>query len=117
LDGGITTWINSGKEIDSVKSIDPEKTSHINTEEDQIIDVRKKSEFDLGRVRKASNICLSTINSHHDEFLSNTHKYIHCQGGYRSMIACSILKSRGIHNITNIRGGYKQIMNNKNLII
>jgi hydroxyacylglutathione hydrolase len=117
LDGGITTWINSGKEIDSVKSIDPEKTSHINTEEDQIIDVRKKSEFDLGRVRKANNICLSTINSHHDEFLSNTHKYIHCQGGYRSMIACSILKSRGIHNITNIRGGYRQIMNNKNLII
>jgi len=49
-------------------------------------------------------------------FLSETHKYIHCQGGYRSMIACSILKSRGIHNISNIRGGYNQIKRNKDII-
>ncbi|MBL6603661.1 MAG: MBL fold metallo-hydrolase [Bacteroidetes bacterium] len=117
LDGGIASWINSGREIDSVTSIDPEKTSQINTENDQIIDVRKKSEFDMGRVEKASNICLSTINNHHDKFLTDNHKYIHCQGGYRSMIACSILKSRGVHNITNIRGGFKQIMNYTNIII
>ena len=117
LDGGITSWINSGKETDSVASIDPEKTSQINTEKNQIIDVRKKSEYDLGKVKKAINICLSTINNHHDQFLSEDHKFIHCQGGYRSMIACSILKSRGIHNITNIRGGFKQIKNNQNIII
>ena len=100
-----------------ITSIDPEKTSQINTEKNQIIDVRKKSEYDLGKVKKAINICLSTINNHQDQFLSEDHKFIHCQGGYRSMIACSILKSRGIHNITNIRGGFKQIKNNQNIII
>ena len=70
----------------------------------------------MATVKNADNICLSTINENQSKFSSETHKFIHCQGGYRSMIACSILKSRGIHNISNIRGGYKQIMNNKEII-
>jgi glyoxylase-like metal-dependent hydrolase (beta-lactamase superfamily II)/rhodanese-related sulfurtransferase len=116
LKGGINSWLDSGKEIDSVSSINPEETYEIDTYINQIIDVRKKSEYANGHVIKADNICLSTINDNHEKFLSETHKYIHCQGGYRSMIACSILKSRGIHNISNIRGGYNQIIRNKDII-
>ena len=116
LKGGINSWLDSGKEIDQVTSINPEETSEINTYEDQIIDVRKKSEFADGHVIKAKNICLSTINENQIKFNSDIHKFIHCQGGYRSMIACSILKSRGVHNISNIRGGFKEIMNNKDVI-
>jgi hydroxyacylglutathione hydrolase len=116
LNGGINSWLDSGKEIDSVSSINPEETSMIDSIKNKIIDVRKKSEFANGHVKNADNICLSTINENQSKFLSETHKFIHCQGGYRSMIACSILKSRGIHNISNIRGGYKQIMNNKEII-
>lgn len=116
LDGGIDAWIKSGYEIDSVDSIEHIELSNYNNFENDIIDVRKSSEFLSKHLKNAENVSLSSINENLDKFLDNKVKYIHCQAGYRSMIACSILKSRGIHNIINIRGGFKAILNNRNLI-
>jgi len=109
LDGGLRSWVESGRQTDSVDSIDSNQITDINLSKDKIIDVRRNSEFNQGHVIEAMNISLSSLNESFHDFIDNNLKFIHCQGGYRSMIACSILKSRGIHNIVNIRGGFKEI--------
>ena len=113
LNGGIRSWIKSGRQTDSVNSIDSKQIVDIDLTKDKIIDVRKNNEFNTSHVEVAINISLSSLNESFQNFLDKKDKYIHCQGGYRSMIACSILKSRGVHNIINIRGGFKKISESK----
>ena len=71
-----------------------------------MFDVRKQNEFMSEHLEDALNTPLHTINEHLNQFPENNTFYLHCAGGYRSMIAASILKSRGIHNIINIKGGF-----------
>jgi len=71
--------------------------------------MRRESEFLSEHILEAHNTPLNFINDHLAEFKSNQPFYIHCAGGYRSMIAASILKSRGIHNLINIKGGFVAI--------
>jgi hydroxyacylglutathione hydrolase len=109
LKGGIQTWIQANKEIDTVDRIDAEEFASIyNAENTEVIDVRKEGEYDAEHVVHAHSRPLAYIN----EWFSSLGKepfLLHCQGGYRSMIAASILKSRGIHNFKEVDGGYKAI--------
>ena len=75
----------------------------------EIFDVRKPGEFLSEHVLNAHSTPLDFLNNHMSEFPSSETFYVHCAGGYRSLIAASILKSRGIHNLIDIKGGYKSI--------
>lgn len=109
LKGGIHTWIQAHKEIDTVDRIEAEEFANIyNAENTEVIDVRKETEYDTEHVVHAHSRPLAYIN----EWFSSVGKepfLLHCQGGYRSMIAASILKARGIHNFKEVDGGYKAI--------
>jgi len=111
LDGGMEAWNAAGKETDSVKSISATefKTRIKASANLSIVDVRKNSEYLSEHVISAENFPLTEINNHLAELPKEENIHIHCAGGYRSMIASSILKSRGIHNIIDIAGGFKSI--------
>ena len=110
LKGGINAWIDSGNEVDSVQSINKNEFEKLFVEENtKIFDVRNESEFDSEHVVGACNIPLNKLNANLEKINSNGVNYIHCAGGYRSMIASSILKARGIHNFIDIKGGYSAI--------
>ncbi|SDS27383.1 MBL fold metallo-hydrolase [Christiangramia echinicola] len=111
LEGGFENWKNAGKLIDTVKSITAEefKTDLERNTDAPVFDVRKLGEFQAEHVEKAQHTPLSELNEHLSEYPENRKFYIHCAGGYRSMIAASILKSRGIHNLIDVKGGYKAI--------
>jgi hydroxyacylglutathione hydrolase len=110
LEGGFETWQKSGKEVDTFKRITAhELESKMNSGEVVLIDVRKKSEFDSEHVVGAHNIPLNAINDHLAEFPKDKPFVIHCAGGYRSMIAASILKARGWDDFVDVIGGMKDI--------
>ena len=106
----IEKWKENGKEIDSINSISAVETvKRLENKSSILIDVRKDNEYKSQHVVNAHNYQLSSINNYLPKFDEKNDYYIHCQSGYRSMIACSILKSRGIHNITNVIGGFKNL--------
>ena len=106
----IEKWKENGKEIDSINSISAiETVKKLENISSILIDVRKENEYKSQHVVNAHNYQLSSINNYLPKFDEKNDYYIHCQSGYRSMIACSILKSRGIHNITNVVGGFKNL--------
>ena len=109
LEGGIKAWEASGKETDSVKSISAENFSVHVAAKEPIFDVRKETEYNAEHLADAHLTPLDFLNDHLAEFPSNKTFYVHCAGGYRSMIAASILKSRGIHNLVDIAGGFGAI--------
>lgn len=111
LKGGFDTWRQSGKDIETTKRITPQELERrIKAgQAPLIIDVRKKSEFDSEHVIDATNIPLNEINRHLAEFPKEKPFVLHCQGGYRSMIAASILKQRGWDNFEDVTGGFDKI--------
>ena len=111
LEGGFDSWKNVGKQVDTVKSISAEefKTDLERNTDAPVFDVRKPGEFQAEHVEKAEHTALSELNEHLSEYPEDKEFYIHCAGGYRSMIAASILKSRGIHNLIDVKGGFKAI--------
>jgi len=110
LKGGIAAWTAAGKDIDMVESITPEEfATRIAKKEWPVFDVRKESEFLSEHVLDAENTPLDDLNEHLAEFPSEGKFFVHCAGGYRSMIASSILKSRGIHNMIEVQGGFDAI--------
>ena len=74
-----------------------------------VLDVRKPTEFQSEHVENAQNFPLDYINDNFDELDKNQEYYVHCAGGYRSVIAASIMKSRGVHKLVDIAGGFKAI--------
>ena len=104
LKGGFGAWKASGKEWDSIECITPEALPNI--EKPTILDVRKQSEYDSEHVVDAINAPLDYINESMKKVLANEKYYVHCAGGYRSMIFISILQSRGYRNLVNINGGF-----------
>ena len=109
LKGGFESWKKAAKEYDTVHSITAEQFKKELAENKQpVFDVRKKSEYLSEHVLDANNTPLNFLNDHLAEF-PDTPFFIHCAGGYRSMIASSILKSRGIHNLIDVKGGFKAI--------
>ncbi|WP_431126468.1 MBL fold metallo-hydrolase [Flagellimonas flava] len=109
LKGGVEAWQNAGKELDSVESIDATTFKERLEQKVPVFDVRKEPEFLAEHVEDAALAPLDYLNDHLAEFPSEETFYVHCAGGYRSMIAASILKSRGIHNLVDVAGGFKAI--------
>lgn len=105
LKGGIEAWKQAGKETDSMESISAEEFKERIPDAKNIFDVRNEGEYCNARLAKANHTPLGFINDYLDEF-SEDRNYLFCAGGYRSVIAGSILKSRGIHDIINIEGGF-----------
>jgi len=110
LKGGFSAWEKSGKEVDRIRRYTPEDLqANFNEEGAQIIDVRKETEFDNGHIVTAQNIPLAAISKRLAEFPKDKKIILHCKGGYRSMIAASILKARGWKNLLDVSGGFDQI--------
>lgn len=111
LDGGIEAWSNTGNETDSITSITTDEFAAI-LEKDpniNILDVRKASEHYSERIIDSENIALDYINDHVADVNKNKTYYVHCAGGYRSIIFISILKARGFDNLIDVKGGFKAI--------
>ena len=110
LKGGMNSWKKAAKTIDTVKGIEVANFKSLAEKEQlNIFDVRKPGEYLSEHLIDANNIPLDFLNNHMSEFPTEDHFYLHCAGGYRSMIAASILKSRGIHNLIDVRGGFAAI--------
>ena len=113
LKGGIEAWKSAGYETDSIASISPETFAEelAANEEKIVIDSRKPGEFDGGHVINAVNIPLDFVNEQLNEIPKDEEFYLHCAGGYRSVIMSSILKARGYHNMINVEKGFGGIKN------
>ncbi len=109
LEGGFETWRNAGKEVDSVQRISVKAFSDQYNEKAKIIDVRTETEYAAEHVNDAYSRPLVDINEWAKNLNSDDHFFLHCAGGYRSMIAASILNSRGIRNFTEVDGGFGAI--------
>jgi len=111
LKGGFASWKSANKEIDTVNRITADTfKNEIQIGESFVLDVRKESEYRAEHVEEAYNKPLDFINEWFMEMGNqNETFYVHCAGGYRSMIAASILKSKGIHNFKEVAGGFKAI--------
>lgn len=118
LNGGFQAWKNTGKDIDTINRITPQNFEKQCTEtlNPLIIDVRKPSEFNAEHLTKANNNPLDNINEWINTILSSQqHFFIHCAGGYRSMIAASILQARGYRNFSEVAGGFNAIKTDTSL--
>lgn len=109
LDGGIESWKHEGRELDSVNRIFAEELEGIDFGKTPVFDVRKHSEFQSEHLVGAVNVPLNEINSHLSQFPKDKKFILHCAGGYRSMIAASILKQRGWDNFADVVGGFSAI--------
>ena len=110
LEGGFESWKKSGKETDSLKRITGEQLEDmLLTANLPLFDVRKKSEFDSEHLLNSVNIPLNQLNNKLESFPKDTSFVIYCAGGYRSMIAASILKQRGFDNFVDVSGGFNEI--------
>ena len=110
LAGGIEAWKNENREIDTVERLTAHEFETVYANEPVVFDVRKKSEFESEHVVNVTNIPLNELNLHLNEFPTDKPFILHCAGGYRSMIAASILKSRGIHDFKDVIGGMSDIL-------
>ena len=111
LEGGLETWEKAGYETDSIASIsvDDFVETFQKNPETLVLDARKKSEYDSEHVIGVENFPLDFINSNLSELSAENTYYIHCQSGYRSMIMCSMLKSKGFDRVIDIAGGFKAL--------
>ena len=110
LEGGINSWIKNGGIINKVLNESASKFSTIGNNKD-ILDVRSKNEHKSESLLNSINIPLIDLSRSIDKVSFEKTFYVHCKGGYRSMIAASILLANGISNFSNIPGGYDKIKN------
>lgn len=111
LQGGFEAWKNAGKEVDTIESVSAvEMAERLNENPEAIVlDVRKASEHYSEHVIGSENIPLDYINEHIGQLSKAKTYFVHCAGGYRSMIFNSILKARGYDNLIDVQGGFKAI--------
>ncbi|MBK0369879.1 MBL fold metallo-hydrolase [Flavobacterium agrisoli] len=110
LDGGFEAWEKAGNEIDTVNRITPEIFAQEFTPDSLVIDVRKETEYDAEHVAEAYNKPLAFLNEWIKDLDPKEPFFLHCAGGYRSMIAASILQARGFRNFKEIEGGFNAIV-------
>ena len=113
LKGGFDAWKKAGEKIDLVIDVESDELA-MDIPHDpnlQVIDVRESAEFTEGHVKNAINLPLNEMTdlAQIADFEENQNLYVHCGGGYRSVIACSLLKSHGMHNLRNVVGGWGKI--------
>lgn len=111
LKGGIAVWKAAGLETDSIRSVSPEEFERATEKECVVVDSRKPGEFEGGHVIGAINIPLDFVNEQFESVPQTEDFYLHCAGGYRSVIMASILKARGYHNMINVEKGFGGIKN------
>ncbi|RRN77003.1 MBL fold metallo-hydrolase [Pseudoxanthomonas sp. SGD-10] len=110
LAGGFSAWQSAGKEIDAINRITTSRfADEVEVGKSKVVDVRKESEYESAHVKDAKNKPLAYINEWIADIDPKEHFYIHCAGGYRSMIAASILHARGYRNFTEVEGGFNAI--------
>ncbi|GAA3784695.1 MBL fold metallo-hydrolase [Corallibacter vietnamensis] len=109
LNGSFDAWEKAGKDIDTIESISAETFKEALNNDIPVFDVRKQGEYLSSHIKDAHLTPLDFLNDHLAEFPKNDTFYVHCAGGYRSVIAASILKSRGIHNLIDVAGGFGAI--------
>jgi len=110
LAGGIAAWKEAGRPVETVETIPASSLATImEGSEIKLFDVRKPTEHQASYVLNSTNVPLKSLNDHLASFPKEDKFYVHCAGGYRSMIAASILKSRGFHDLVDIKGGFKSI--------
>lgn len=111
LEGGFESWKNAGKPVDSIESIDINEFEYQfqNNSQINILDVRRASEFDSEHVKTAQNLPVDYIHKNLHEADSDKKWFVHCAGGYRSVIFASIAKSKGYRDLVNVEGGFAKI--------
>lgn len=121
LEGGFPAWEAAGEQKDLIITVEPDELAmDIPHDENLVIlDVRKPAEFASGHIKDAVNLSLIDMKDPGNlaDMEDNLNFYVHCQGGYRSIIACSLLKREGIHNIRNVEGGYAKMKDQKGLVV
>ena len=112
LEGGINTWIKSGNPTSNLESISAKEfVEKLKLNKINILDVRKVTEFETKHIEEAMNYPLAEIFENLDNINSEQQLFVHCAGGYRSVIAISILKANGFDNLIDIAGGFNEIKN------
>ncbi len=110
LEGGFDSWVAMDKEYETIGRISPTEFESIyETSKPMVFDVRKKSEFDSEHIVGAINVPLNEINENLSQFPKEKFFVLHCAGGYRSMIAASILKQRGWEDVVDVEGGFDKM--------
>jgi glyoxylase-like metal-dependent hydrolase (beta-lactamase superfamily II)/rhodanese-related sulfurtransferase len=110
LQGGFAAWKDAGKDVETIESISAtEFEKRFQASALAVFDVRKPGEFEAEHVERAVNTPLDFLNDHLASIPKEGDVYLHCAGGYRSMVAASILKARGWNNIIDVDGGFKAI--------
>ena len=121
LDGGFDAWQNAGEQIDLLINVEADELAMDIPFDDNLIvlDVRRETEFGNAHVKDAVNLPLEEMTD--PGSMANIEEkqnlYVHCASGYRSVIACSLLKRQGFHNIRNIVGGFNSINEEKRISI
>ena len=109
LDGSFASWKKLDKEVDTLESVSVDVLEQKINESALVFDVRKPGEFASEHIKIAESTPLDFLNNHISEFPKKKKFYVHCAGGYRSVIAASILKARGFHNVIDVSGGYAAV--------
>ena len=110
LSGGITSWKNEAKAIDTVRTVSPEELFKLSLNSPiQLLDARKASEYESEHIVDAVNVPLDYINQNMELIDKSINYFVYCAGGYRSMIFISILKARGYSRLLNVSGGFSEI--------
>ncbi|WP_299623233.1 MBL fold metallo-hydrolase [uncultured Tenacibaculum sp.] len=109
LEGSFESWKTANKEFDTLSSVSANHLEKAISEQATVFDVRKPGEYEANHIKNVDNTPLDYLNDYISVFPKTKDFYIHCAGGYRSVIAASILKSRGFHNVIDVAGGYKAI--------
>jgi hydroxyacylglutathione hydrolase len=121
LEGGFEAWQQAGEEVDMIIDVEADELAmDIPFDQNlQVVDVRRETEFADGHVQGAQNIPLSEMTDPGSLAMLEEHQnlYVHCAGGYRSVIAASIMKRQGIHNLRNVVGGWGTISKQKGIEI
>lgn len=111
LEGGFDAWKATGRDIDTIETINAsELPAHFTKGETSVVDVRKPGEYSAEHVDGAKHYALDFINAHLNELDKDTRHFLHCQSGFRSVIAASILKQQGYTDLVNVEGGFKGIL-------
>lgn len=109
LEGGFESWKNSGKNIDTLESVSAEQLEVEIGKKAIVFDVRKPGEYENEHIKDVKNTPLDYLNDYISVFPQDKNFFIHCAGGYRSVIAASILKAKGMHNVIDVAGGFGAI--------
>lgn len=106
LEGGVQAWIDFGKEIDTIESVNAQVLESALEEKPLVFDVRRPAEYNSEHMESAVLASLDFLNDHLASIPKDEPAFVHCAGGYRSVIAISILKARGWNNLINVEGGF-----------